>query len=604
MTVAAPVPAENETKTPTVSETLTVHRSKIAVKPQVRKEFNQQALQELADSIKESGIIQRLIVRRLPKYTLAEPDMITPLWRILRDGQEFNDGHPVMPCTQNFQDETTARAMLRDWEGTQNGCEFELVCGERRLRASKIAGLDEIPVEVKTLSNEEVLTIQLVENASRKDLTAIEEAEAYGRMKTELGYSVEQIIQKTGKARSTVFAALQLLKLAPAVREAIATGKLQPTIGNLIAGIPTQKLQEKALKEIVENKQVGRVYDPDFEEGETDQMSFRRAKVLIRESYMLDLKDAEFNPKEENIFADNHDVIRKTNGGDEIYVAACADCPMRSGNAPHLGIHNPDVCTSPECFKAKTKAHMASLERKAISSGATKVLTGKEAEKCFQFYSDEPSFKAGYVDCDTVWPGMKKTVGDILKSKMPAPIVAIKKGKQHKVWGVAEIEKALQEAGAKPKPFEELKQANTNAYAKQEAERKEKSRRSEAIAAEAHALLLEKLRKKLKMGDLLRMFVETRSLYSYAQRRNISEEEAAKVVDKMDEVELMVVAFELLFLLHTVDWDGSINHDFAVQCERYGVDLRKVGNELKLDEKKEEPAKEVKAKGKKGGKGK
>lgn len=143
---------------------------------QPRKEFDTESLSELADSISEMGVIQPLIVRPL----------------------------------------------------TDGG--YQIVAGERRWRASKLAGLTEVPVIIRDLTDREVDEIALVENLQRENLNPIEEAEGYARLMQEYDMTQEQVSQRVGKARSTVANSVRLLDLPTAIRNMLSAGKL--TVGH------------------------------------------------------------------------------------------------------------------------------------------------------------------------------------------------------------------------------------------------------------------------------------------------------------------------------------------------------------------------------------
>ncbi len=140
---------------------------------QPRRRFDEDALKELAESIAARGVVQPILVRPAP------------------------DG---------------------------NG--FQLVAGERRWRASQRAGLHHIPAIVRDLDETETFTIALIENIQRQDLTAIEEAEAYARLRDQLGHSQDAIGQMTGKSRSHIANILRLLELPDPVRDMIGDGRL------------------------------------------------------------------------------------------------------------------------------------------------------------------------------------------------------------------------------------------------------------------------------------------------------------------------------------------------------------------------------------------
>jgi ParB family chromosome partitioning protein len=140
---------------------------------QPRKEFRQDQLLELALSITRDGIIQPLLVRRV------------------------GDG-------------------------------YELVAGERRLRAAKMAGLDKVPVVVQSVADDRVLEIALIENIQREDLNPIELAVAFERMANELSLNHEEIGARTGKDRATITNAIRLLQLPEELRDMVARRELSP----------------------------------------------------------------------------------------------------------------------------------------------------------------------------------------------------------------------------------------------------------------------------------------------------------------------------------------------------------------------------------------
>lgn len=142
-------------------------------KQQPRFVFDDQALRELADSIKENGVIQPLIVSRIAAN------------------------------------------------------QYVLIAGERRLRASKLAGLNSVPVVVQNLGSEDAfLELALIENIQRTDLNPLEEAEAYKRLIENFGYTQEEAAKRVGKNRSTISNALRLLALPDYIREDVLTGVL------------------------------------------------------------------------------------------------------------------------------------------------------------------------------------------------------------------------------------------------------------------------------------------------------------------------------------------------------------------------------------------
>lgn len=163
--------------------------SVVANQLQPREDFDEGKLDELVQSIKEKGIIQPVLVRR-------------------RD------------------DET-----------------YELIAGERRLRAAKKAGLTDIPAIVRDANNEESLELALIENIQRANLNPIEEAKAYRKLMENFGLNQDELSKKVGKERATVANTLRLLKLPEEIQKAITEGKITYGHGRALLGLKTEAEQ-------------------------------------------------------------------------------------------------------------------------------------------------------------------------------------------------------------------------------------------------------------------------------------------------------------------------------------------------------------------------
>lgn len=166
---------------------------------QPRKSFDDESLQELADSIKQHGVIQPIIV------------------------EDMGDGT------------------------------YMIIAGERRSRAASIAGLGEIPVLVRNYTDEKRMEISLIENIQRTDLNPIEEAMAYKRLMDLTGLSQDEIAAKVGKKRSTVANTLRLLNLPSAIQESLAEGVLSQGHARALLSTPNSDHQEKLFQKIVED---------------------------------------------------------------------------------------------------------------------------------------------------------------------------------------------------------------------------------------------------------------------------------------------------------------------------------------------------------------
>jgi ParB family transcriptional regulator, chromosome partitioning protein len=178
---------------------LLVDINKIIPNPrQPRYQMRPEDLQELADSIREHGIIQPLIATQDP-------------------GEEF----------------------------------YTLIAGERRLRAAKMANLDLVPVILRQVTDQQLLELALIENVQRSDLTPLETAEAYRALNESFGLSHEEIAQRVGKSRVAVTNTLRLLKLPKSAREALAEGLISEGHARALLGLTNPQGQVSALQTIL-----------------------------------------------------------------------------------------------------------------------------------------------------------------------------------------------------------------------------------------------------------------------------------------------------------------------------------------------------------------
>jgi ParB family chromosome partitioning protein len=161
---------------------------------QTRRHIKEESLNELADSIRSSGVVQPVVLRPAP-----------------------------------------------------NG-RFQLVAGERRWLASKRAGKAAIPAVIRQISNEQAMEITIIENLQREDLNPIEQARAFERLSREFGLTQEQIAHRTGKDRASIANFIRLLKLPPAVQEALENGLLTFGHGKVLVGLAgfPQQLEQAA----------------------------------------------------------------------------------------------------------------------------------------------------------------------------------------------------------------------------------------------------------------------------------------------------------------------------------------------------------------------
>ena len=135
---------------------------------------------------------------------------------------------------------------------SREGGRYRIVAGERRVRAARLAGLSEVPVIVREgVTDRDQLLLALVENLQRKDLTILEEAEAYRHLKDDFGLTQEDVAERVGKDRATVANALRLLKLGAPVRELLEAGGLSAGHARALLGLSSAADQEQLAKEVV-----------------------------------------------------------------------------------------------------------------------------------------------------------------------------------------------------------------------------------------------------------------------------------------------------------------------------------------------------------------
>ena len=166
-------------------------------KDQPRDRFDQAALSELADSIREHGVLQPVVVR------------------------------------------------------TMEGGTYQIIAGERRWRASRMAGLSEIPAMVVEAEDGKVMELALIENLQREDLTIIEEALGYRTLMETYGLTQEQVAKRMGKSRPVIANALRILNLSPGSLKRLEAGELTPGHARVLAGLESPELMDQLAEEAV-----------------------------------------------------------------------------------------------------------------------------------------------------------------------------------------------------------------------------------------------------------------------------------------------------------------------------------------------------------------
>ena len=215
-----------------------------------REHFKPEALEEMASSIREKGVIQPIVVR------------------------------PVS-C---IEDEERHKAAGK--------AKYELIIGERRWRGSKIAGKTDIPAVIRELDDHEALKLQVIENAQREDPDPLDEAQQYDALLKSGKSTVDELCAEIGKSRATLYGRIKLLSLPQKVKDALRAWKITPQVALLIARIPNPKVAEEAATRILQGNHDGQPF------------SFRQVQAFMAQEYMTQLKGAPFDPKDKTLVPD------------------------------------------------------------------------------------------------------------------------------------------------------------------------------------------------------------------------------------------------------------------------------------------------------------
>jgi ParB/RepB/Spo0J family partition protein len=254
-----------------------------------RKNFREGPLLELADSIKSTGgVHQPILIRTIPIDRIETTSQLSP--------------RPT----------------------------HEIVAGERRFRASKMAGMTTIPALIRTLTDDQALEIQIIENLQRDDLTDLEAAEGYRELMHHNSLSAEDVGKKIGKSRTYIYNSLKLLALPQPAQEALRNDQITTSSALLIARIPDIGLQQKALEYAIKPDDNG------------DLPSYRNFSGWLHGNVMLNLGNAPFPIAVKTL----------TSAG------SCEDCDKRTGANPDLftDVKSADMCTYPPCYHIKVAA--------------------------------------------------------------------------------------------------------------------------------------------------------------------------------------------------------------------------------------------------------
>jgi ParB/RepB/Spo0J family partition protein len=449
---------------------------------------------------------------------------------------------------------------------------FEVAAGEGRVLSAKEAGLEEIPAIVRELTDEQVEEIQLIENLQRDDVHELVEALGYETL-LKHGNTVDQIAEKVGKSKRTIYTRLQLRKLDPATHDAFRSGRIDFSKALLVARLPAAVDQRKAGIEIAD-------------------MPYLRAREHIEREYMLMLKDAPF---------DTADAVLLKN------TPACGPCSKRTGNQPELfgDVKSADVCTDKRCYQAKCEAG-ARLKLALARDNGQKIITGAEAKKVLP-YQHMDHIGAGYVKpSEKCWDDPKqRTYAQIFGKDFKPTLVQspYDKGNLVEVVEKSAAIKKLHDDGVLKAPKASFNPERTKTATASSKAANEKAKREEEIDQEAaHRLYLAvhaKAPKALAQPTLVAIALQMLDELEYDDRpawifkawRWSENGPSPADLKKLKEAQLNQVIFEL-FLFHR----NASSDLLESTAKRMGIDPKKIRAEVRASLLPPAPAKASKKK--------
>lgn len=277
-----------------------------------RKAFR--GLEEMADSMRAHGVLEPLLAR--PTYKTKRPCA-----SIGRHG---------------------FRETLKNFPGLRDSFIVELVAGERRFRAAKIAGLEVVPVIVRELDDRAVLEIQVIENDQRDDVQPLDQAHGYRALIERGGYDVPTLAVKIGRSEAYVYQRLQLTRLIKKYQDWLSNDTIHLGHAVLLARLQ-ERDQEKLLTDWIFQGMA---------QGHSSAPTVNSLREKIAHTFHLNLKSAVF-PKDDPNLVKNCPV--------------CTSCSKRTGSNPSLwaDIGKEDICTDPACYRTKERAFVQLQVKKA-----------------------------------------------------------------------------------------------------------------------------------------------------------------------------------------------------------------------------------------------
>lgn len=477
---------------------------------------------------------------------------------------------------------------------------YELVAGERRYRASQLAGIPTIPAVIREISEREAAELQIIENLHREDLTVLEEAEGYRVLVDQHGYTSEQLAEKLGKSRSWIYGRLKLCALPDLARAALEDGRIPASTAGLIARIPNAELRVEATQEIISP------HINMWKKGD-EPLTYQEAKGLIEEHYMLELKKAPFSrkaaisvPRGDGPLGPLPDVI----------IGACDKCPKMTGNnREEFPDGRADICTDPACYGQKVQAHNAQALAEARKQGL-KVWSPNEIKKVFPH---------GQIHSHWEWLDLaeqcyedpkRRSYKQLLGDQLQPEIIQLDDGRVHYIVKETDARKILkaQDIGA-----------GRDAGGDKDYKKKRLEEKKEAlIRAKVVQLVTEKIAEAVEREGLnlkaLRLVAESAVFYCWydaikkiAKRRGLISDSGPSlaiqnVIPNMTLDQLWALMAEIAVSRDAMNWSGSYGDkqmDLRILglCEIYELDAKAIETEIREAVKAKETKKTAKAQG-------
>jgi len=483
-----------------------------------RKSFPETELQELAESIKQLGVMQPILVRPLPAEI---KERAAPL---------------------------------------ADKAELEIIAGERRWRASCLAGLRSVPILLRHLDDKTVICMQVVENLQRQDLNAIDEAEGFGQLQDQ-GMSAQDIATQVGKSKAYIYAKLKLLALCEEGRAALREKKITESVALLVSRIPDAGLQRTALAEVTKLDYDG------------EPMSYRAAARYIQRDFTHRLERAPFDINDEHLHPTS---------------TSCTNCRDRLGNQPDTAPDLADVCTDNVCYRQKVEAHKAALQARAAAEGR-ETISGGAAKKIRPYPTS--SCQEGYVALNERcyelegYPKYRELFSQVPAGQVPVTLLDHPDGESlEEIVIKADLSKALRDLGV-----ELITRSNDSLALRKkeeeaaEAENRFRRRLFNEIRSQPVLMLTTPDLLELATFGLERLYEEYRYLVAQTWYPECKKKEALERLHErlpnMADVELMAVLRDIVLAqdVKSISWISNTQPTrLLAAAERIGIDPERV----------------------------